>query len=66
MLFRSSIANGEFYPGEIVVGTASSARYAVQYEETDDLYNKYEENKEIQDEASVIVDFSEKNPFGEF
>jgi hypothetical protein len=61
-----SINNGVFYPGELIVGTASSATYAVQSFEPYDLYNKYEENKDLQTEAGLIVDFTESNPFGTY
>lgn len=65
-ILEVSITDGQFYPGELIVGTASSATYAVQYYETDDLYNKYEENREIEQEADLILDFSEENPFGDY
>jgi hypothetical protein len=31
-----------------------------------DLYDKYSQNDEIEEEADFIVDFSESNPFGTF
>jgi hypothetical protein len=65
-LLEVSITDGQFYPGELIVGTASSATYAVQQYESDDLYNKYEENREIETEADFILDFSETNPFGNY
>jgi hypothetical protein len=65
-ILEISINNGVFYPGELVVGTASSATYAVQSFDPYDLYNKYEENKDLQTEANLIVDFSESNPFGTY
>ena len=55
-----------FFPGEIIVGTASSARYSLQTYNQMDLYDKYSENLEIETEADLIVDFSESNPFGNF
>jgi hypothetical protein len=55
-----------FFPGEIIVGTASSARYSIQTYNQMDLYDKYSENNEIETEADLIVDFSESNPFGNF
>ena len=65
-ILEVSITDGKFYPGELIVGAASSAIYAVQSYESDDLYNKYEENKEIEQEANFILDFSEDNPFGNY
>ena len=61
-----SINDGEFYPGELVIGTASSATYAVQNFNSFDLYNKYEENSEINTEEKSIIDFTESNPFGTY
>lgn len=55
-----------FYPGEIIVGTDSGALYSVQSYERMDLYDKYSQNDEIEEEADLIVDFSESNPFGTF
>jgi hypothetical protein len=65
-ILKVSITNGIFYPGELVVGTASSASYAVQTFESFDLYNKYEENKELKTQADLIIDFTESNPFGNY
>ena len=61
-----SINDGEFYPGELIIGTASSATYAVQNFNNFDLYNKYEENSEINTEEQSIIDFTESNPFGTY
>jgi hypothetical protein len=56
--------NDQFYPGELIVGSISSATYAVSNYNSWDLYNKYGSNKTIQDEGSDIVDSSQSNPFG--
>jgi hypothetical protein len=53
-----------FYPDEIIVGTSSSARYSVKDYEQMNLYDKYSQNKEIETEADLIIDFSQSNPFG--
>jgi len=63
---KVGIVNGEFIPGEIIVGTISSARYPLQKYEISDIYDKYEQNDEIQQESDLIVDFSEKNLFGNY
>lgn len=55
-----------FYPGEIITGTISSAQYAVESYNTMDVYDKYNENDEIEAEADLILDFSESNPFGTY
>lgn len=65
-ILQVSITDGQFYPGELIIGVGSSATYAVSTYESDDLYNKYEENKEIEEESDIILDFSEENPFGNY
>jgi hypothetical protein len=65
-ILEISINNGQFYPGELVVGSASSARYSVKTHNMTSLHDKYEENDEIETEADLIVDFSESNPFGNY
>ena len=65
-ILEISINNGQFYPGEIVVGSASSATYLVKTHNMTSLNDKYEENDEIETEADLIVDFSESNPFGNY
>lgn len=62
------VINGEFYPGELVVGAASSASYAVnKFDDYNVTGDKYNQNKDLQTEGStiVVVDFNDKNPFGE-
>jgi len=55
-----------FYPDEIIVGTSSSARYSVKSYNDMDLYDKYSQNDEIEEEADLILDFSQSNPFGTY
>jgi hypothetical protein len=55
-----------FFNGEIIVGTSSSARYSVKTYDKMDLYDKYSQNDEIEEEADSIIDFSQSNPFGSF
>ncbi len=64
--FVDNAATKEFYPGELLVGTASSAIYSIKSYDTWDQYDKYSENVEIENAADGIVDFSESNPFGTF
>ena len=64
--FVDNAATKEFYPGELLVGAASSAIYSVQSYDTWDQYDKYSENIEIENAAEGIVDFSASNPFGTF
>jgi len=65
-ILEVSITDGEFYDGEIVVGTASSATYLVKMYNMNSLHDKYQENDQIQEEANLILDFSESNPFGTY
>ena len=60
----SNNPNVRFYPGEAIIGQTSGAIYSVSSYETMDLYDKYSENKQIEQEADLILDFSESNPFG--
>ena len=63
---KIQINDGEFLPGEIIVGTASSAQYSVKNYNNDSTNDKYRQNTVIQTEANIIIDFSEKNPFGNY
>jgi len=63
---RVSINNGSFYPGEVVVGTISSARYVVESYDSNSYENPYDSNEEIELGAIDIIDFTETNPFGEY
>ena len=65
-ILEISINNGQFFPGEFVVGSASSARYSIKEHNMTALYDKYQENDEIETEADLIIDFSESNPFGNY
>jgi len=67
--------NGKFIDGDVLVGQESGARYTVRIINTDNLAdpqdqfkdNKedvFADNKNIQQEANLIIDFSEQNPFG--
>lgn len=53
-----------FYPGETIVGSISSAVYAVGSFDLWDNYDKYSDNVSIQTEAEQIIDYTESNPFG--
>jgi hypothetical protein len=55
-----------FFPGETIIGTESGALYSVQGYEQMDTYDKYSQNDEIEEEADLIIDFSESNPFGNY
>ena len=55
---------GSFVRGETLVGSASSASYAISSINQNTLSDKYSNNEDIEIEADKIVDFSESNPFG--
>lgn len=65
-----------FIPGEIVVGTSSTisaastsdgyALYTIKSYDNRDIYDKYDQNDEIEEEADTFIDFSQANPFGNY
>jgi hypothetical protein len=72
-ILEISNINGDFIPGEIIVGQDSGANYSVKTVYTDNLADgnnvtnikdKYADNRQIEIEADQILDFSEINPFG--
>lgn len=63
-ILKVSIIDGSFAAGEVIQG--QNANYTVYSVEMDDLYDAYASNKEIEDQSDDIVDFTEKNPFGNF
>ena len=63
---KVGINTGVFYEGEEVVGTASSARYVVSSYDTEDPYDPYAQNDQIEEISDKILDFSESNPFGSY
>lgn len=63
-VLKVSIIDGDFIPGEVIVGAGAS--YKLYSVGTDDIYDPYASNEEIETEADTIIDFSEKNPFGDF
>ena len=63
-VLKVSIANGNFALGELIVG--SKATHKVFSIQSDDLYDPYSENIEIETESDSILDFSQRNPFGDY
>ena len=59
-------ANGTFNVNEELVGADSNARWSVSSFDTLDMTDSFSENRELEDEADDILDFTERNPFGEF
>lgn len=63
-VLKVAITSGSFQKGEAIVGTAAS--YKAYSIEMDNQYDDYAENITIEEDADEIIDFTEKNPFGEF
>lgn len=56
--------DGTFALGESIVGTASS--YRVLSVKNNEFLDAYAQNIEIQEESESIIEFSQRNPFGEY
>ena len=63
-ILEVSTVNGQFIPGETIVGSASSASHHLRKVETSSIKNGFTNNDEIEEEADTIIDFTERNPFG--
>ena len=64
-ILQVSVPSGDFAVGEVVVGAASSYR-VLSIESDVDGDREFAQNDTFEAEATSILDFSEKNPFGEF
>ena len=63
-ILEVSIVDGDFTPGEIIVGQESGARYKLRDQEEYDLVTPFADNDIIELEAKDIIDFTQQNPFG--
>lgn len=67
-ILKVGITSGQFFPGEILLGSSSQAMYNLKNEiieiSPSGNVDKYSQNNEIQYEADLIIDFTESNPFG--
>lgn len=64
-VLKVSIPSGDFAVGEVIVGAASSYRIqSIQSEVDGD--REFAQNETFELEADEILDFTERNPFGEF
>lgn len=63
-ILKVSPINGNYELGEIIVGAGAS--YRIFSMNNNDLNNPYADNANIEEEADMILDFDEKNPFGDF
>jgi hypothetical protein len=58
---------GTFNTGEVLTGQESRATYKILISsDGNNLNDYYSDNKIIQEESNNIIDFSERNPFGNF
>ena len=58
---------GTFATGEAVTGDVSGAVWVVgTFDTLNNTNSEYDQNREIEDSADNIVDWTERNPFGEF
>jgi hypothetical protein len=63
-ILKVSIVGSNFSIGELIVGAAATHKvYSIN---TFDEYDSYAENIQIEDDADAILDFSQKNPFGDY
>lgn len=68
---KVSIIDGNFSLGETITGMGitfggSNSNYKLKSILSDDIYDSYANNDEIQEESNQIIDFSQKNPFGDY
>ena len=63
-ILEVSNVTGTFVVGENIVGSASSATHELRIINEYPPDNGYSANEEIENEADLIIDFSERNPFG--
>ena len=58
---------GTFVENELLEGSESGAEWQIEsFSTLEDPNTNYDENKYIEDTADNLLDFSEKNPFGEY
>ena len=55
---------GDFLPSDIIQGAESGAIYKVRVVNTDNIVDPYAQNDIFETEADSILDFTERNPFG--
>ena len=58
---------GTFTTDEVVTGLTSGAKWSPEtFDTLNNVNSNYDQNRQIEDDADNIVDWSETNPFGEF
>jgi hypothetical protein len=63
-ILKVSVVDGGFALGESLVGIAAS--YKISSIQTNEFLDAFAQNIEIETESDTLVDFSQKNPFGEY
>ena len=58
---------GTFTTAEVITGLTSGAKWSPEtFDTLNNVNSSYDQNREIENDADNIVDWSEGNPFGEF
>jgi len=58
---------GTFTTDEVVTGLTSGAKWSPEtFDTLNNVSSNYDQNRQIENDADNIVDWTEKNPFGEF
>ena len=58
---------GTFTTAEVITGLTSGAQWSPEtFDTLNNVNSSYDQNREIEDDADNIVDWTEGNPFGEF
>ncbi len=65
-VLKVGTTNGTFVPGDVIVGSASSAKYSVDLIQSAEFSDKYDKGDEIETSADTFLDFTETNPFGTY
>jgi len=65
-ILKVGTTNGTFVPGDVIVGSASSARYSVDIIQSSEFADKYDKGEQIETLADTFLDFTETNPFGTY
>jgi hypothetical protein len=63
-ILKLSVVDGNFAKGESIIGVGAS--YKVSTIQTNEFLDLYAENIQIEEAADIIIDFSQRNPFGEY
>ena len=65
-VLKVGTTNGTFVPGDVIVGSASSAKYSVDIIQSTEFADKYDKGAQIETLADTFLDFTETNPFGTY